>query len=118
MFNIPKYTEYRGETKIALLDNSAISFMEQMERSKIPAKSLLCGYDVIFIPNWVLKEIKDSVFRSRYIELLREEGFLLYTLLVLSSYILLQKKVMLIWQMVKKGIFTKSFLRQHPLWAF
>lgn len=79
MFNIPKYTEYRGETKIALLDNSAISFMEQMERSKIPAKSLLCGYDVIFIPNWVLKEIKDSVFRSRYIELLREEGFPIYT---------------------------------------
>ena len=79
MFNIAKCTEYRGETKIALLDNSGISFMEQMERSKIPAKSLLCGYDVIFIPNWVLKEIKDSVFRSRYIELLREEGFPIYT---------------------------------------
>lgn len=49
MLNIPTYTQYRGETKIALMDNSTIAFMEQMEHCGDSAKELLRGHDVIFM---------------------------------------------------------------------
>ena len=32
MNNVPVYTQYNDETKIALLDNSSIAFLEKMER--------------------------------------------------------------------------------------
>lgn len=78
MYNIPQYTQYQGETKIALLDNSTISFMEQIEHQGIPAKELMRDYDMILIPNWVLEEVKDSEYRSRYLEQLNAEGFPIY----------------------------------------
>lgn len=80
MLNIPRYTQYRGETKIALMDNSTIAFMEQMERCGDSAKELLRGYDVIFIPNWVLEEVEDSEYRCRYIEALKADGFPIYAI--------------------------------------
>lgn len=80
MLNIPIYTQYRGETKIALMDNSTIAFMEQMERCGDSAKELLRGYDVIFIPNWVLEEVEDSEYRCRYIEALKADGFPIYAI--------------------------------------
>lgn len=75
MLNIPVYQSYNGETKIALMDNSTIAFMEQMERVGISAKGILCDYDKILIPNWVLEEIHDSVYREIYIADLIKEGF-------------------------------------------
>lgn len=75
MFNIPRYQRYNGETKIALMDNSTIAFMEQMERMGISAKEVLRGYNKILIPNWVLEEVQDSVYREQYIENLVAEGF-------------------------------------------
>lgn len=51
MLNIPTFHQYNGETKIALMDNSAVAFMEQMERNGISAKELLRGYDAVFIPS-------------------------------------------------------------------
>lgn len=80
MLNIPTYTQYRGETKIALMDNSTIAFMEQMEHCGDSAKELLRGYDVIFIPNWVLEEVEDSEYRCRYIESLKADGFPFYAI--------------------------------------
>ena len=80
MLNIPKYMHYDGESKIALMDNSSIAFMEQLERNGYSAKVLLRGYDVIIIPNWVLEEVKDSIFRSNYIESLRNDGFPIYSI--------------------------------------
>ena len=53
MLNIPEYRNYSGETKIALMDNSTVAFLEQVERAGISAKELLIGYEVILIPNWV-----------------------------------------------------------------
>ena len=32
MLNIPEYRNYSGETKIALMDNSTVAFLEQVER--------------------------------------------------------------------------------------
>ena len=31
MLNIPEYRNYSGETKIALMDNSTVAFLEQLE---------------------------------------------------------------------------------------
>ena len=33
MLNIPEYRNYSGETKIALMDNSTVAFLEQVERA-------------------------------------------------------------------------------------
>jgi hypothetical protein len=80
MINLPIYTQYHGETKIALIDNSAIAFMEQVERYGCSAKELLREYDVIFIPNWVIEEINDSEYRRGYIDHLVSEGFQIYAI--------------------------------------
>ena len=40
MLNIPEYRNYSGETKIALMDNSTVAFLEQVERAGIYAKEL------------------------------------------------------------------------------
>lgn len=71
---LPYYGQYNGETKIALLDNSAISFMLQLNNKGYRPEVLLQGYDVIFLPGWVVEELRDSEFRSRYIERLVQEG--------------------------------------------
>ena len=80
MLNIPTFHQYNGETKIALMDNSAVAFMEQMERNGISAKELLRGYDAVFIPRWVIEEVSDSYYRSEYINSLIDNGFPIYSI--------------------------------------
>lgn len=79
MLNIPTYEEYNGEKKIALMDNSAIAFMEQVERRGVSVKELLQGYDVVLLPNWVMEEVKDSTYRENFVEKLLEKGIPIYT---------------------------------------
>ena len=78
MLNIPEYRNYSGETKIALMDNSTVAFLEQVERAGIYAKELLIGYEVILIPNWVSEEICDSIYRKNFIESLVADGLPIY----------------------------------------
>lgn len=78
MLNIPEYRNYSGETKIALMDNSTVAFLEQVERAGISAKELLIGYEVILIPNWISEEICDSIYRKNFIESLVAEGLPIY----------------------------------------
>lgn len=69
MLNLPMYKTYNGETSIAMLDNSSIEFLEKIERDgNNYTEHLLHGYDVIFIPEWVLEEVSDSEFRSKFVE--------------------------------------------------
>lgn len=74
MLNIQDYQRYSGEKKIALMDNSTVSFLEQVERAGISTKELLKDYDAILIPNWVSEEICDSQYRKNYIEGLHTAG--------------------------------------------
>lgn len=74
MLNIPVYSEYRGEKKIALLDNSTVSFMMQLEQGGCNPDYLLQGYDVIFLPGWVAEEVQDSEYRVGYVEALYQRG--------------------------------------------
>jgi len=80
MINFPEYTKYMGETKIALIDNSTVSFLEQLNRIVNSAKLLLNGYDVILIPQWVLEEIKDSVYRTDFINCLFDNGLPIHSI--------------------------------------
>ncbi len=41
MLNIPTFHQYNGETKIALMDNSAVAFMERMERNGMDSMYIL-----------------------------------------------------------------------------
>lgn len=74
MLNIPVYDKYNGEKKIALLDNSTIAFMQQLEYKGCYPESLLKEYDVIFLPAWVAEEVLDSEYRQRYVEALCQKG--------------------------------------------
>ena len=65
MLNIPVYDKYNGEKKIALLDNSTIAFMHQLEQKGCPPEYLLKGYDVIFLPAWVGIYFLKSTFLFR-----------------------------------------------------
>lgn len=80
MISFPEYTQYNGETKIAILDNSSVAFLEQLERIVESSKPLLNGYDAIFIPQWVLAEVYDSEYRSNYINSLLARGFPIYSM--------------------------------------
>lgn len=80
MLNIQDYQSYSGEKKIALMDNSTVSFLEQVERAGISTKELLEDYDAILIPNWVSEEICDSIYRKDYIERLYAAGLPIYSI--------------------------------------
>lgn len=58
MLNVPMFQQYNGETQIALMDNSTVAFMEQMERNGVSANELLSAYDAVLIPNWVVEEMR------------------------------------------------------------
>ena len=49
MLNIPEYRNYSGETKIALMDNSTVAFLEQVERAGISAMELLIAFSTIIL---------------------------------------------------------------------
>ncbi len=72
--NIPHYNRYNNEKRIALLDNSAVSFMLQLDNKGYKPDTLLQGYDLIFLPEWVVEEIQDSEARVQYIERLVKTG--------------------------------------------
>ena len=74
ILNIPHYDKYNGEKRIALLDNSAVSFMLQLDNKGYKPDLMLQGYDVIFLPEWVVEEIRDSESRVQYIERLENTG--------------------------------------------
>ncbi len=75
-----EFKKYTGESKIALMDNSTVAFLEKIEKSEISTKKLLADYDAILLPKWVLKEVNDSIYRKRYIEELIRDGLPIYTI--------------------------------------
>lgn len=71
---LPKYSEYGGEKRIALLDTTAISFMNDLDDKSFSPDSLLKDYDVILVPEWVAKEVYDSEMRASYLQKLLSAG--------------------------------------------
>ena len=78
MLNIPEYIQYGGETRIALIDNSTLGFMHEIERrnnqQENRADRIFRDYDLILIPKWVMEEIEDSQYRVNYVHQLYMMG--------------------------------------------
>lgn len=113
MLNIPTFHQYNGETKIALMDNSAVAFMEQMERNGISAKELLRGYDAVFIPRWVIEEVSDSSYRSEYINSLIDNGFPIYSIAEESYSELANSEEGNLYRIVYAAVSTLGALRSY-----
>lgn len=75
MGDIPEFTQYNGEKRIALLDNSALAFMHQLDLAGYAPDVLFQDYELIAIPGWVREEINDSAYRCQYVERLIITGF-------------------------------------------
>lgn len=116
MLNIPVYEKYSGEKRIALLDNTAVSFMLQLDNRGHHPETLLGDYDIVFIPNWVAKEIRDSEFRAKYVEKLVEKGVPVYIIEEETYSVLMDGEEIHLYHIVRAtvsrlGIFLK-YMRQ------
>lgn len=55
MIEITKITEMDNKRHIALLDTSSISFMQGLQAKGLQPETVLRDYDLILIPEWVLR---------------------------------------------------------------
>ena len=78
MIEIARITKIDGKKHIALLDTSAISFMQGLRMKGVQAESILKDYDLILIPEWVLTEINDALGRVSYVQDLIGQGYPIY----------------------------------------
>ncbi|MBR9647948.1 hypothetical protein [Clostridium tyrobutyricum] len=53
--------------KIGIFDNNTISFLENIDEL-IDIEKILTNYDLLIVPNWVYREVKDSAARMNYLE--------------------------------------------------
>ncbi|QXE19319.1 hypothetical protein [Clostridium sp. 001] len=63
--------------KIGILDNNTISFLVNVDKY-IYVDKILINYDLLLIPNWVYKEVKDSKDRVDYIENIFNKGIKIF----------------------------------------
>ena len=71
---LPEYSEYKGEKRIALLDTTVVSFLNGLDDKGFSPEVLLRDYDVILIPEWVAEEVFDSELRVAYLNKLLSVG--------------------------------------------
>ena len=113
MLNIPIYREYKGEKKIALLDNTAIEFMMRLEQEGCNPDYLLQWYDVIFLPCWVLEEVMDSAYRTEYIKSLCQRGIPLYQIREESYSDLMDNEELHLYYIVKASVSRLAALLKY-----
>lgn len=65
---------------IALMDTSSVSFMQNLKANGINADDVLKDYDLILIPEWVLRETEDSPGRIQYVQNMIDEGYPIYAI--------------------------------------
>ena len=75
MLELKAYRTYNSEKKIAIMDNSFLSFLEKLGKQGFQTDVFLQDYDLILIPDWVLEEVKDSPFRRDFVQNLINSGF-------------------------------------------
>lgn len=77
---ITKITNIDNKKHIALIDTSSISFMLELHEKGVSSEDILKDYDLILISEWVLKEINDSEYRTRYLRQLIELGYPIHSI--------------------------------------
>ena len=78
MININMIKQIDNKKHIAILDTSSISFMQILQNNSINMDEILCDYDLILIPGWVLTEIEDAEGRADYLQDLIKAGHPIY----------------------------------------
>lgn len=110
---IPEYDKYNNEKRIALLDNSAVSFMLKLDNEGHKPDTLLQGYDVIFLPEWVVEEIQDSEFRVQYIERLVKAGIPIRIIKESLYSDLMDKKEIFLYEIVKAAVSRLAVFKRY-----
>ena len=78
--NITRITNMDDNRHIALMDTSSVSFLQGLQQKGIEAHYVLRDYDLILIPEWVLKEISDAESRLVYLQKLIELGYPIHSI--------------------------------------
>lgn len=117
MNNIPLYAKYEIERKIALLDNSAIQFMSQLNFNNFDFEDILKPYDVLLIPQWVMHEVKDGDHRLKFVNILYQKGYPIKIIDETTYTILMDYKELDLYQIFRavsdmQGT-LKGYLRRH-----
>lgn len=113
VLNIPHYFQYNGEKKIALLDNTTVQFMQQLDDKGYHPDFLLKTYDVILLPQWVVEEIQDSDSRVQYIEKLVKEDIPIR--IIKESYYsdLMDQEEIFLYDIVKAAVSKLGVFRKY-----
>lgn len=80
MIEITKTIEIENKKHIAILDTSAISFMQRLQLKGLQPEIVLKDYDLILLPEWVLAEIRDAPGRANYVEELIQKGYPIFSI--------------------------------------
>ncbi len=80
MMGITPVTQLENKRHIAILDTTAVSFMQCLEEKGVELDSILKAYDLILIPKWVLTEINDAKGRADYVQKLIEAGYPIHSI--------------------------------------
>lgn len=113
VLKIPEYDKYNKEKRIALLDNSTVSFMLKLDNKGHKPDTLLQGYDVIFLPEWVVEEIQDSEDRVQYIERLVKAGIPIKIIKESLYSDLMDKKEILLYEIVKAAVSRLGIFKRY-----
>lgn len=75
MIRISPITQIDNQKHIAILDTSSISFMQKLQEKGVRIGNILCDYELILIPGWVLIEIEDAEGRAEFVQDLIDKGY-------------------------------------------
>ena len=115
--NITPITNIEGKKKIAILDTSAVSFLQHINEKCSSAEVILKDYDLILIPRWVVKEISDSKISASYVEGLMEKGYPIFSIAEEDYTSLVNYEEWNLYQIVKASVNLlgqiKGYLRRY-----
>ena len=80
MIRISPITKIDNQKHIAILDTSSISFMQKLQEKGVMIGNILCDYELIIIPGWVLIEIEDAEGRAEFVQDLIDKGYPIYSI--------------------------------------
>ena len=117
MIKISSITQLDNQKHIAILDTSSISFMQKLQKKGVRIEKILCDYELILIPGWVLIEIEDAEGRAEFVQKLINKGYPIYSIEEETYSDLAGNEELNLYQIVAASTYllagVKSYLRRH-----
>lgn len=117
MIRISPITRIDNQKHIAILDTSSISFMQKLQEKGVRIGNILCDYELILIPGWVLIEIEDAEGRAGFVQALIDKGYPIYSIAEETYTDLAGNEELNLYQIVLASTFLlaglKSYIRRH-----